>query len=82
MAWGILESNRLEHVPGTSLLDDDAVGASAVSSTLKRGTGKQQHIVLVPQPSNDLNDPLRWPLWQRDLMLLMYLYVTLLSVGG
>jgi hypothetical protein len=82
MTWGILESNRLEHVPGTSLLEDDAVGGSVVSSKLKRATGKQQHIVLVPQPSNDLNDPLRWPLWQRDLMLLMYLYVTLLSVGG
>ena len=82
MAWGILESSRLEHVPGTSLLEDDAVGADAVSSTLKHATGKHQHTVLVPQPSNDLNDPLRWPLWQRDLMLLMYLYVTLLSVGG
>lgn len=25
-------------------------------------------IILVPQPSDDPNDPLNWPLWQRDLI--------------
>ena len=82
MVFGILASSRLEHVPGTSLLEDDTIGGPHVSAALQRGSGKHQHTVLVPQPSNDRNDPLRWPLWQRDLMLLMYLYVTLLSVGG
>lgn len=83
MPFGILEFSRLEHVPGTSLLEDDATADDPpVSDNMQRGTGKYQHIVLVPQPSNDLNDPLRWPLWQRDLAMLMYLYVTLLCVGG
>jgi hypothetical protein len=30
---------------------------------VKRGTD----IVLVPQPSNDINDPLNWPSWKRGL---------------
>lgn len=25
-------------------------------------------IILVPQPSDDPNDPLNWPLWKRDLI--------------
>ncbi|KFY24083.1 hypothetical protein V491_02292, partial [Pseudogymnoascus sp. VKM F-3775] len=31
-------------------------------SDIRQGT----HIVLDPQPSNDPNDPLNWPLWKRD----------------
>ncbi|PVH73219.1 MFS general substrate transporter [Cadophora sp. DSE1049] len=82
MTFGILDSNRLEHVPGTSLLDEVHGHGNIASSNLKRGTDKNAHIVLVPQPSNDLNDPLRWPLWQRDLLLFLYLYCTILCVGG
>jgi hypothetical protein len=82
MPFGILDSSRLEHVPGTSLLDEVLGRGTVVSPNLKRGTGKDAHIVLVPQPSNDLNDPLRWPLWQRDLLLFLYLYCTILCVGG
>lgn len=38
---------------------------------LKHGTGKESHIILSPQPSDDPNDPLNWPLWQKDLILLI-----------
>lgn len=84
MVWGILESTRLEHVPGTSLLgvDSSADSPANQSTALKRGKGRHAATILVPQPSNDGNDPLHWPLWQRDLLFTLYLYCTLLTVGG
>ncbi|KUJ13353.1 MFS general substrate transporter, partial [Mollisia scopiformis] len=48
MPFGILDSNRLEHVPGTSLLDKVFDSSNIVSSNLKRGTGKNAHIVIGP----------------------------------
>ncbi|KAL0258110.1 hypothetical protein SLS55_007282 [Diplodia seriata] len=38
---------------------------------LKHGTGKFSHILLVPQPSDSPNDPLNWPLWKKDMILLI-----------
>ena len=71
MGLGILEDNYLEHVPGTSVFNDDP-NASALSAyegldlnKLKHGSGKNAHLVLVPQPSDDPNDPLNWPQWQK-----------------
>ena len=62
MAIGLLESKDNEHPPGTVLLADDSfLGDAAevvVSRALKHGTGKNTHIVLVPQPTDDPNDPL------------------------
>ncbi|KAK5313543.1 hypothetical protein LTR93_010847 [Exophiala xenobiotica] len=59
---GILEDKRLPHVPATVKLEEYARNQT-VSNTqsLKHGTGKSAHIVLVPQPSDDPNDPLNWP---------------------
>jgi hypothetical protein len=54
--FGILEDFKLEHVPGTALLNDESQPTHAAG--LKHGTGKYSHIVLVPQPSEDPNDPL------------------------
>lgn len=34
-------------------------------------------IILVPQPSDDPNDPLNWPLWKRDMILVI---LSILSV--
>ncbi|CZR65556.1 related to transporter protein HOL1 [Phialocephala subalpina] len=82
MVWGILETQQLEHVPGTFLLEDDALGGTSVSSALKRGTGRNAHTILVPQPSNDENEPLRWPIYQRELLLLLLLYCVILCVGA
>lgn len=36
---------------------------------LKHGTGRYSHLLLVPQPSDDPNDPLNWPLWKKDFIL-------------
>lgn len=82
MAFGVLETSRLEHTPGTSLLETDALNETVNTAALEKGSGKHATTILVPQPSNDLNDPLRWPLWQRDLLFSLYLYCTILCVGG
>ncbi|KAM0328719.1 hypothetical protein ACHAQA_005132 [Verticillium albo-atrum] len=66
MALGILEPRDGHHVPGTVTLDqaaannmtDHQVGTGA--SDLKFASGKHSNLVLVPQPSNDPNDPLNW----------------------
>ena len=74
MGLGILEDKYLDHVPGTSFFNDDP-NAAALSAyqgfelaKLKHGSGKNEHIVLVPQPSNDPNDPLNWPKWKKHMV--------------
>lgn len=82
MALGVLEP-KAKNVPGTANVFDQEWKRDP---TLKRD--KTGNIILVPQPSEDPNDPLvcvekrwrlgvlltgnqNWPLWQRDLMLLL-----------
>ncbi|KAK4946042.1 hypothetical protein LTR10_014844 [Elasticomyces elasticus] len=69
--FGILQEKSFEHTPGTAILHDDATaGVAAQAATgLKHGTGRYGHIVLVPQPTDDPDDPLNWPLWRKDLCL-------------
>ena len=57
---GILEDTKLPHVPGTVILNEEAAKSENLTSGLKHGTGKDAHIVLAPQPSDDPNDPLNW----------------------
>ena len=73
MGLGILDDHNLEHVPGTALVLEGEqrreVERNAVSGGLKYDeTGE---ILLVPQPSDDPNDPLNWPLWQRDVIIFL-----------
>jgi len=68
----------MEHVPGTVLLDEDAAH-NEVATHLKHGTGKQGHIVLAPQPSEDPNDPLNWSLWKRDFIFMILCYGAVLT---
>ena len=71
MGLGILEDKHLDHVPGTTLFSDDPNAVAQVTfagldlSSLKHARGKNSHIVLVPQPSDDPNDPLNWPQWKK-----------------
>lgn len=59
MAFGILEPKDVSaHVPGTTLLDVHEQARADGSRVLKKGTGRNSHVVLVPQPSDDPNDPL------------------------
>ncbi|POR38900.1 hypothetical protein TPAR_00888, partial [Tolypocladium paradoxum] len=70
MALGILPDCHLDHVPGTSFLDERGAtaGIEAGSDThtgLKHDPSGQ--IVLVPQPSDSPNDPLNWPRWKKEM---------------
>jgi hypothetical protein len=82
MGFGVLDYTKIDHVPGTVFLDDRAttdneVDAAALAN-LKRGVGRNSHIILVPQPSDDPNDPLNWPAWQRDGVMMIILLGALL----
>ncbi|RKU46295.1 hypothetical protein DL546_007653 [Coniochaeta pulveracea] len=67
MGLGILEDRVMEHVPGTTQYFDDP---SRPQYRRDGATGLKcdGDIILVPQPSDDPNDPLNWPLWKRDLI--------------
>ncbi|RKU46899.1 hypothetical protein DL546_001137 [Coniochaeta pulveracea] len=76
MPLGILPDRHLEHVPGTSPLND--VGREDVEITgvdprmLKHDrTGK---VVLVPQPSDSPNDPYNWPRWKKEMFTVAMAY--------
>lgn len=81
MAWGILEPRSRRHVPGTVLLNESSEDEAQLAG-LKSVKYRGETIILVPQPSDDPNDPLNWPLWVRDLISLVYGYCALLVVGG
>jgi hypothetical protein len=69
MGLGILDDTKLAHVPGTVFLDEEAGHTEDQTANLKHGTGTDAHIILAPQPSEDPNDPLNWPRFQKDLAL-------------
>ncbi|KAK6865784.1 MFS transporter-like protein [Apiospora arundinis] len=71
MGLWVLESREMEHVPGTTRYYDDPDRPQAINpDTATRAAIKcdKNGIMLNPQPSDDPNDPLNWPLWQRDLI--------------
>ncbi|BGP45117.1 hypothetical protein JCM10450v2_000934 [Rhodotorula kratochvilovae] len=86
MAWGILEDKHYPdgNVPGTALLDDknaDAQFDPNVVDALKKGTGRNSHVVLVPQPSDDPNDPLNWSRFTKEANFYILCFIAGL-VGG
>ncbi|RAL58773.1 hypothetical protein DID88_009187 [Monilinia fructigena] len=81
MGMLILE-DRMEHVPGTTRYYDDPERpqvASAASAGLKCDTSGSVPIILIPQPSDDPRDPLNWPLWKRDVILLVLSLVSIFA---
>jgi MFS family permease len=56
----VLDDHHLPRVPGTVILEEDVAHSEAATGNLRHGTGRNAHIVLTPQPSNDPNDPLNW----------------------
>jgi hypothetical protein len=59
MGWGILEPKSVDHVPGTTLIDEKSNAHTDVHTGLKH-VADRLDIILVPQPSDDPNDPLNW----------------------
>ncbi|KAF2873281.1 major facilitator superfamily domain-containing protein [Massariosphaeria phaeospora] len=57
---GVLEDKHLQHVPATVVLREEQHIQTEITAALKHGTGKNADIVLIPQPSEDPNDPLNW----------------------
>ncbi|KAM0806900.1 putative Major facilitator superfamily transporter [Seiridium cardinale] len=72
MGLGILEDTVLDHVPGTTRYFDDPDRPQTADTVDARGLKCDRSgpipIILHPQPSDDPNDPLNWPLWRRDLI--------------
>ncbi|ETS86773.1 hypothetical protein PFICI_00601 [Pestalotiopsis fici W106-1] len=72
MGLGILEDTVLDHVPGTTRYFDDPDRPQTADTADARGLKCDRSgtvpIILHPQPSDDPNDPLNWPLWRRDLI--------------
>ena len=75
MPFGILDCNKLEVVPGTAFMSDQddlpPEYADVPRDLLKHGTGRFKDVILVPQPSDSPNDPLNWPQWQKEMILLI-----------
>jgi hypothetical protein len=82
MGLGILEDNgKVPHVPGTVLLDEVSAHVEAQTSNLKHGTGKESHIILAPQPSEDPNDPLNWSKTKKDVVLAVLCFGAIINAA-
>jgi len=46
---------------------------------LKYDTSGKKPIVLIPQPSDDPNDPLNWSLWSRDLITMILCLISVIA---
>ena len=47
---GIIEDKKLTHVPATVILSEEQHVINEATVGLKRGTGKDADIILIPQP--------------------------------
>ncbi|OQD70091.1 hypothetical protein PENDEC_c027G00485 [Penicillium decumbens] len=80
MGLGVLDT-KTEQVPGTSdIYEQDHGSSDQITDTapVKYDRSGKIPTILVPQPSDDPNDPLNWPLWRRDLILAILSFVTVL----
>lgn len=73
--------HKLPHVPGTVLLNDEAAHSEALTGGLKHGTGKNSHIVLAPQPSEDPNDPLNWSAGKKEIVTYILCFGAMLNAA-
>jgi hypothetical protein len=76
MPLGILEDRHLEHVPGTSPLNEvgrEDIEITGVDSRMLKHD-KTGQIVLVPQPSDSPNDPYNWSKRKKEIFTLAFAY--------
>ncbi|KAJ5936867.1 hypothetical protein N7466_003317 [Penicillium verhagenii] len=82
MGFGVLEDrSRLPNVPGTVALAEMNEQSFDNPATLKRGQGGDKNINLVPQPSDDPNDPLNWPLRKKVMIVAIMVFGACLNAG-
>ncbi|KAL0633528.1 hypothetical protein Q9L58_007560 [Maublancomyces gigas] len=93
MGFWILEPSAGGHVPGTSFMGAGSKGPTGLTGSsadtyssgdsldpnLKYDTTGPAPIVLIPQPSDDPNDPLNWSLRQRDCITAILCFVSVLA---
>jgi hypothetical protein len=68
----------MAEVPGTVLLNDSAASPDNEQHGLRRVDG---NTVLSPQPSDDVNDPLNWPGWKKELNIIILCLGAMLNAG-
>jgi hypothetical protein len=51
---------------------------TSATTGMKHGVGRDAHIVLAPQPSEDPNDPLNWSSLRKELNLIVLGFGTIL----
>ena len=76
-----IDRSNLQNVPGTVLLNDTAGHAEEAAHDLKHGTGRDSHIILSPQPSEDPNDPLNWAKWRKEVIIAILSLGAMLNAG-
>ncbi|EWG37104.1 hypothetical protein FVEG_00864 [Fusarium verticillioides 7600] len=84
MPLGILEAKGIEHVPGTTQYFDDPSRPQVAGEhhgDLKRVQVGTETIILIPQPSDDPNDPLNWSLLRRDLITFLLCFAGILATA-
>ena len=84
MPLGVIEDYRLEHVPGTAPLErveNAGIPGAGLDDRLGLKYDPSGKIVLVPQPSDDPNDPLNWPRWRKEMFIVAAIWGTA-CVGG
>ncbi|KOS18671.1 putative MFS-type transporter [Escovopsis weberi] len=85
MGFWILEPKGSEKVPGTTHFFDDPgqpqIASETQRSNLKCDNSSGSPIILIPQPSDDPNDPLNWPLWKRDLITFTLCWAGILATS-
>lgn len=79
MPLGVLDDQKLEHVPGTSPLNELGIVSLDGPATTGIDSGFLKHdptgkIVLVPQPSDSPNDPYNWPKWRKMMYTVAIAY--------
>lgn len=63
---------------------DDGAGVPIILVRLPLPPGHQAQRLTaaqIPQPSDDVNDPLNWPLWRRDLITLLLCFAGILATS-
>ena len=83
MGLGILNPSTSATVPGTSRVTDNSSSRTnaphELDPLLKYDTTGSVPIILIPQPTDDPNDPLNWPLWRRDLILFILSAISVIA---
>lgn len=78
---GILEDQDANRVPGTVILNEQAAHSERQTHGLKHAKGHNGALVLIPQPSDNPNDPLNWSQPKKVAVFLIISFGTILTAA-